>query len=171
MWQATSIECGVFTMKRSQIDWNRHVPLGMDGKKRRNQMTTLLGFGMGCSLVFVIRYCNARSYLWAHMNGKYQRIPTRMMLEFSELIHGVFLPLAVIAFGFAVMAVLFYLYHYQGCRSIYTMRRLPNKWELWRRCLTMPVVFLILSGLSTLLLTAVYYLIWRYCTPLDALPL
>ena len=128
-------------MIKRPINWDHHVPLGMDGEKRKNQMTGLLCLGLACSLLFVIRYGNARSNLWGYLNGKHQRIPGRMMLEFGELMQGVFLPLAVIAFGFVVVAVLFYLYHYQGCRSIYTMRRLPNRWELWRRCLTMPAAF------------------------------
>ena len=34
-------------MKRSPINWNRYVPLGMDGIKRKNQMATMLGVGIG----------------------------------------------------------------------------------------------------------------------------
>ena len=158
-------------MKRSPVKWNDHVPLGMDGQKRKEQMTWLLICGIVYSLVFVLRYSSARSGLWGYQNGKHQRIPGRMMLEFGELMDGVFLPMAIIAVGFVIVAALFYLYHYQGCRSIYTMRRLPNKRELWRRCLTLPVAFLVLSGLATLVLLGLYYLLWRFATPIDALPL
>ena len=158
-------------MERSRINWNRHLPLGMDGEKTKNRMAGLLGVGIGTTLVFPIRYFNARGNLWGYVNGKYQRREGQMMMTFGELMEGVFLPMAIIALGFALMAVLFYLYHYQGCRSIYTMKRLPDQWELWRRCLTLPVIFLILSGLSTLILIGLYYLLWRFATPIDALPL
>ena len=158
-------------MKRSPINWNRHVPLGMDGEKRKNQMAAMLGIGIGGSLYFLIKYFSARSDLFGYINGKLQRIPNRRMLPFEELLSGTFTIMAIMALGFVIMAVMFYLYHYQGCRSIYTMKRLPDRWQLWRRCLTLPVVFLLLAAVSTLVLTGLYYLLWRFATPADALPL
>lgn len=139
--------------------------------KVRNHMVQMLATGGIWSLLFVIRYLNARSNLWAWWDGGRQRIPGRMMLPFGELIHGVFLAMAVAALGYVIYGVFFYLSHYQGSRSIYTMRRLPDRWELWRRCLTFPAVFLLLSALCTLILLGLYYLLWRFATPPDALPL
>ena len=66
--------------------------------------------------------------------------------------------------------VYFYFYHYQDSRSIYTMKRLPDRWELWRRCLTLPFWTVIISGVLVLLLTGVYYLIYLKCTPAGCLP-
>ena len=93
------------------------------------------------------------------------------METFSELMNGVFLGMGIVALGYVLFSVIMYLYHYQGCRSIYTMKRLPDRWQLWRRCLTLPVVFLLLAAVSTLVLTGLYYLLWRFATPADALPL
>jgi len=158
-------------MKRNRINWSRLVPLGMDGVKRKNQMATMLGFGIGGSLIFVLRYSNARSNLWGYYNGRRQRIPGRMMLTFEELLPGTFTLMAIAAIGFVMAAILFYLYHYQGCRSIYTMKRLPDRRELWRRCLALPVTALVLAGLCTLILIGLYWLLWRFATPADAFPL
>ena len=158
-------------MKRSQINWNRYVPLGMDGIKRKNQMATMLGVGIGGSLIFPIKYCSARLSLFGYVNGKYQRITRNRMLPFEELLPGTFTIMAIVALGFVIAAVLFYLYHYQGCRSIYTMKRLPDQWELWRRCLLLPIVFLLLSAVCTVMLTGLYWLLWRFATPADAFPL
>ena len=158
-------------MKRSPINWNRLVPLGMDGVKRKNQMAAMLGIGIGGSFYFLIKYVSARSDLFGYVNGKYQRISHHRMLPFDELLSGSFTIMAIAALGYVIMAVLFYLYHYQGCRSIYTMKRLPDKWELWRRCLTLPVVFLLLSAVCTVILVGLYWLLWRFATPADALPL
>ena len=158
-------------MKRSPINWNRYVPLGMDGIKRKNQMATMLCVGIGGSLIFPIKYCSARSSLFGYVNGKYQRITRNRMLPFEELLPGTFTIMAIAALGFVIAAVLFYLYHYQGCRSIYTMKRLPDQWELWRRCLLLPIVFLLLSAVCTVMLTGLYWLLWRFATPADAFPL
>ena len=158
-------------MKRNPINWNRHVPLGMDGVKRKNQMATMLGVGIGGSLIFPIKYFSARSDLFGYVNGRYQRISHRWMLPFEELLPGTFTIMAIAALGFVIAAILFYLYHYQGCRSIYTMKRLPDKWELWRRCLMLPVVFLLLCAICTVILFGLYWLLWRYATPADAFPL
>ncbi|MBR6607453.1 MAG: hypothetical protein IKK98_02130, partial [Oscillospiraceae bacterium] len=97
-----------------------HVPLGMDGEKRKNQMAAMLGIGIGGSLYFLLTYFSARSDLFGYINGKLQRIPNRRMLPFEELLSGTFTIMAIMALGFVIMAVMFYLYHYQGCRSIYT---------------------------------------------------
>jgi len=158
-------------MKHSPINWNRYVPLGMDGIKRKNQMATMLGVGMGGSLIFPIKYFSARSSLFGYVNGKYQRITHNRMLPFEELLRGTFTIMAFAALGFIITAVMFYLYHYQGCRSIYTMKRLPDQQELWRRCLMLPVVFLLLSAICTVILIGLYWLLWRFATPADAFPL
>ena len=158
-------------MKRSPIHWNRYVPLGMDGIKRKNQMATMLGVGIGGSLIFPIKYCSARSSLFGYVNGKYQRITRNRMLPFEELLPGTFTIMAIAALGFVIAAVLFYLYNYQGCRSIYTMKRLPDQWDLWRRCRLLPIVFLLLSAVCTVMLTGLYWLLGRFATPADAFPL
>ena len=158
-------------MKRSPINWNRYVPLGMDGVKRKNQMATMLGVGIGGSLIFPIKYSSAFASLFGYVNGKYQRITHRRMLPFEELLPGTFTIMAIAAFGFVIAAVMFYLYHYQGCRSIYTMKRLPDQWELWRRCLMLPIAFLLLSAICTVILIGLYWLLWRFVTPADAFPL
>ena len=165
------MECGVHTMKQIRIDWNRHLPLGMDGTKTKQRMSLALGIGIGGSFRFLMRYFSARGSLYGYVNGKHQRIANRFMLPFVELLQGSFTFMAIVALGFALSTAIFYLYHYQGCRSIYTMKRLPNRWELWRRCFTVPAAFVILSGITTMILIGLYWLLWRFATPVDAFPM
>ena len=70
----------------------------------------------------------------------------------------------------AAVAVMFYFYHYEGSRSIYTMKRLPNPWELWRRCLAVPLCTIVLCAVLALLLLGIYYLVYLHCTPAGCLP-
>ena len=150
------------------IDWNRHLPMGMDGEKVRNRMALMLGAGIGCSLICPLRYFSARASLFRYMNGVYERNLNAKMVPFEELLSGSFTVMAIAMVGYLLAIAVFYLYHYQGSRGIYTMRRLPNRWELWRRCLAVPVFFLVLSILCTAVLIGLYYLLWRYATPPDA---
>ncbi len=156
---------------KKRIDWNRHLPLGMDGERVKNRMSLMLGVGIGASLYCPLRYFSARASLFRYINGVYERKPHGKMVPFEELLSGSFLIMAIAAVGFLLAIAVFYLYHYQGSRGIYTMRRLPSRWELWRRCLTVPVLFLLLSILSTAVLIGLYYLLWRFATPPDALPM
>ncbi|MFR8267820.1 MAG: hypothetical protein ACLVC5_09315, partial [Clostridia bacterium] len=58
-----------------------------------------------------------------------------------------------------------YGYHFRGSKSIYTMRRLPSKHPLARRCLTVPVLGAAAAALSALLLICLYYLLYIAVTP------
>ena len=149
-----------------KIDWNRYVPLGIDGAEIRNWVVWGLIFGAAWSLGFFFRFADAKRDLF-FTTGKWTGQPIK---PFWEVIGNAFLLLSILAFIMIVMAVYFYFYHYQNGRSIYTMKRLPNRWELWRRCLTVPVLIIVLCGLLALLLTGIYYLVYLYCTPAGCLP-
>ena len=52
--------------------------------------------------------------------------------------------------------------HYRGSRSIYLMRRLPQRWELLRRCAALPLLGLLCSVLVWGLLQPLLF--WMYLT-------
>ena len=62
-----------------KLDWNRCVPLGMEGKKVRNWFTMALGVGMGYSVRFLFRLMNAWSELYVWQEGR--RVPVRLSLS------------------------------------------------------------------------------------------
>lgn len=66
--------------------------------------------------------------------------PGAVMEDFAQLLDWMLLGFAVTAVCMAALAVWHYASHFQGSRSIYTMRRLPQRWELARRCLTLPLL-------------------------------
>ena len=153
-----------------KVDWDRYVPLGMDGKTVRNRMAAGLGVASGYSLMFVVRYCNAYRNLYQVVGGKRHWLEDAVMAEFGRLLDGTMAGLAVLALLTAAVVAVFYASHYQEGRSIYAMKRLSSPWELWRRCLTMPVCTAIASGLAALALTGIYYAIYMLCTPAAYLP-
>lgn len=63
-----------------------------------------------------------------------------------------------------------YLYHRKETKSIYLMRRLPDKWDLHRRCWGRPLIWV---GRSFLLLAAIllfYFVVYLVFTPKACLP-
>ncbi|MBE7004155.1 MAG: hypothetical protein E7425_07720 [Ruminococcaceae bacterium] len=57
-----------------------------------------------------------------------------------------------------------------GARCDYTLRRLRDPWEYHRRCLAMPLLEALACLLTFLLLTGLFYAIYRLCTPTELLP-
>jgi len=148
-----------------KIDWNSLVPLGMDGKTIRNRMLTVLSISAVWSLQFIWK-CGME------VNGLYyinwtERVlqPGAQMRWFSELVDGAFVLFGLTALSMLIIAVILYLYHFQESKSIYTMRRLPKRSELWRRCLAIPggcaAACLILSTVLLLL----YFWFYHWITP------
>lgn len=67
--------------------------------------------------------------------------------EFSECLGVALYGFGIVAAGLIVLAAWHYASFYQGARSDYLMRRLPNRWELHTRCLLVPVMGLLLTAI------------------------
>ena len=68
-----------------------------------------------------------------------------------------------------VMIIMHYMTYYKDSKSIYLMKRLPDKWEMYRRCVVVPLVAIfiqIITGAACLLL---YYGIYLFFTPAQCL--
>ncbi len=103
-------------------------------------------------------------------NQVYYYGQSAVMNSFAELFGHCMIGFLLIAVSMLVLAVFHYLYHYQGSKSIYRMKCLPDRWELLRRCLSIPVLVLLLCVLLVLVLTLLYYGIYLLATPRELLP-
>ena len=63
-----------------------------------------------------------------------------------------------------------YLYHRKDTRSIYLMRRLPDRWDLHRRCWGRPLIWMGRSVLLMLAIVLFYVLVYLVFTPKECLP-
>lgn len=157
-------------MRRERIDWGRYVPAGLDGRRERGRVLSWIAMGNFWSLWFLLFYrleldriCGLEA---AHMPPR----EGRMAVPFEELLAGSGTLFVVALTLLLELALRYYLRHYRSGRSIYLMRRLPDRWELCRRCLTLPlagvVVLLLLRGM----LMAGCFLLYRACIPAGWLP-
>ena len=128
------------------FDPKRHLPVGWEWENTRTGM--IWGHILsGLSLFgFFGRFSDALDALYFHREGPNGTLipvldPTRTIAPFSELTRGT--PLFGLWIFLAVMPILVwrhYRFHTQDAMSVYTMRRLPDRWEYHRRCWTQPVL-------------------------------
>lgn len=117
--------------------------------------------GLGIAFLFSCTY-------FVNLFGNLQAIATgttSTMSEFSTLL-GWSLHLFPLLAIFSLSFVFFYFQmHCGSAKTLYLMRRLPDRWSLYRRCLTLPILFatLTLAIAGTLLL--IYYIIYCGVTP------
>lgn len=137
----------------------------------------LNGLGLGalaaasCDFYYLYLYSQASEDLWYHgVDGVRYLKPDASMPAFSALLGFSLYGSIIAVLAMIPLAWLFWHSHSMGSKSIYTMRRLPNRWELPRRCFTIPI----LAGLCYVALAAVLLLldfsIYWWCTPRQLLP-
>ena len=130
-------------------------PLGIPWKQERFLLWTGLLLSAGAGLVlFLCQYLPARRALYGYNgtmgpDGAMVRVllPGTLVPPFPSLLYGPLLCFLALALSLAGVAVYHFLCHYQGGRSIYRMRLLPQFGELWRRCLSAPALALLLGAL------------------------
>ena len=159
-----------------RIDWNRWAPVGLDGGKEIKWIGFGLGFGALVAVItFFDHYYDALEKLYWNMPASLagmerKPIPGAVMTPFAELLRGCETVFALVCAVMPFLAAYHYLHHRRGAKSIYLMRRLPRRWELHRRCLSLPALGLV-SALGLLgLLGIVFYMIYLLCTPAQCLP-
>lgn len=155
-----------------KINWNRYVPLGVDGKKERNKIGWAYIVACLYSMQIPMRYLGYRNELFEYVHGQYVLIDGAKMVPFRYLIENGGLELfAWLPAALVLLAGYHYIYHRKDTMSIYLMRRLPAPMELHRRCWAMPLLGTIGTPVAATLISAFYYLIYILATPKQCLPL
>ena len=96
-----------------------------------------------------------------------------MMQDFWQLLHVDFDSLDGFLLFYMVMLglmVYHYLYYYQDSKSIYLMRRLPDRWEMHRRNVVLPLAAIVIGFLTEMVVLLLYYGIYVICTPTQCMP-
>ena len=133
-----------------------------------------LGVAIAWSISYLIKYSSAHANLYEYtFRGRVLKSGI-YMIDFQKLVHsGIdsFDGFLVFYFMMVGMLVYHYLYYYQGSKSIYLMRRLPNRWEVHRRSITLPFAAFVIAVMTEIALWLLYYGIYLVCTPAQCLPL
>lgn len=154
-------------MKRSDPErLSRLVPPGFSLRFELQFFLT----GLVCSALYSSLYLLRLYHAWQNLfacgtDNKYVLRSDAEMLPFADLLEDSLSWFAVLAVMAAVFAVGHYAYHWQGSRSIYLMRRLPDGRALHRRCLALPALELAACAVCALALFWLYFGLYVWVTP------
>ena len=158
------------------FDPKRHLPLGWEWEVTRNYLIWGHILSSLTTLIFLDRYVDALDALYIWVEGPdgtmvRELAPNRTIAPFWSLMAGMpYMGLGIFALAAAMQVWRYYNWHTQGAMSVYTMRRLPDRFELHRRCWTQPVLSVAMEILIFAGLTVLYWLLWRFATPAACLP-
>ena len=151
----------------------KYTPPGIEFANQLKLCLIGLSAAIGWSISYFAKYFTARSNLYTYSPAGEVLREGAIMREFSVLLHDGwdsldgFLMFYIVMLG---LLVYHYLYYYQGSKSIYLMRRLPDKWELHRRCVVLPFAAILVGALTEIGLLLLYYGIYLVFTPQQCLP-
>lgn len=145
-------------------------PPGTDIPKYKNKLRLALYICIAVSQTYWFRYFQCRS--WLFVNGKL--VAGRTMEPFWEVfsVNGSYpyvLPYAAAVLMMLWWMLTFYRSFYQDSKSIFLMKRLPDRWELARRCVTVPLLCMGIFIALLLVHIAVFYVGYLLFTPKSTL--
>ncbi|MBQ8518057.1 MAG: hypothetical protein IJ455_00435 [Agathobacter sp.] len=157
---------------REKTKWlEKYAPPGIDVS---TEIAWLIGGNVLAtlhSMMFLVHYVTARGELYERRVSGMVLIEGTVIRGFGELTAGVFLSMQVVCIIALLVSVYHYFYHYQGSKMMYLMKRLPDKWEVHKRCLALPIAGSCITFVWMMLLKMIYYAIYILCTPSQCLPL
>lgn len=148
----------------------KHFPPGMNIESEK------LFFGLGMcgsffySWTFIWRYVEARTQLFGLSSGETVKLILGTMDEFLVLLGDALIGFLFVAIGMILCSIFHYAYFWQGSKSIYLMKRLPDKMEIHKRVWTIPLVAVVLCCVAVFLLLVLYYGLYIWATPKQCLP-
>lgn len=123
------------------------------------------------SMMFLIQYMFARNELYIRTSRGLELIEGAIIQDFATLTEGLFLTAELVCIVSLLVVAYHYFYHYQGSKMMYLMKRLPDKWEVHKRCWALPIAGFCITVAWMTIVKAIYYAIYIFCTPSQCLPL
>lgn len=158
---------------RPERKLSRLLPPNMDAAQVKGWIIALLTITtLMCGILFLCSYTADYGCLFRYWGSKRQTImPGAIIPEFDRYaILTVYVTGGALLLTLASTALLYSSY-YQGSRSIYLMRRLPDGRSLLRRQIwSVPLRVMGLLLLLGVVLLAATWLVWRFVTPAQCLP-
>jgi hypothetical protein len=148
-----------------KLDFTKLVPVGLDYRRELSWVRAGCALSFLYSLGFLIRLHAGYEELFTKVGMDRVLTPGAVMPDFTEILAGSLAGFGVVALCMAALAAWHYFYHYQGSKSIYLMRRLPDRWELARRCAALPVLSAAAAVLLAFLVPLAYFGVYLLVTP------
>ncbi|MBQ7982493.1 MAG: hypothetical protein IJ302_02910 [Clostridia bacterium] len=147
------------------------VPPGMEVSGELGFFLTVNVISLLYSMRYLTRLFDARDALYTdRWSGTAELIPGAVMEHFFVLFDDAWNGFFFAAVCMLLFGVRHYTYYYRGTKSIYLMRRLPDRRVLFLRTWTLPAGEILICLLLAALCLAVSFGWYLYITPGECLP-
>lgn len=151
-------------------DLSYYAPPGMELEQEKKifiiGMVLSLLFGF---LIYGIEFSDCLEKLYWKNGAERCVIPGAVMPDFTVILGGSLMGFDIVFALMIAAAVMHYGYHTGISKSIYTMRRLPSRWELHRRCLTLPICGMVISKVTAFVVLLICYGFYVGLTPRECI--
>lgn len=146
-------------------DFARFAPPGYSlGFERSFYLTGLVSAAI-YSMMFFIRFGNALDNLYGYEGKRRVLLPDAVMPDFARLLEHAFAGFGLLAAVMLCFIAVRYAYYRRDSRADYLMRRLPDRLDWHRRCLTMPILAALSCAGCAFLLLLLYFAVYMLFTP------
>ena len=153
---------------------DNYIPLGFEFKYEKR----IFIWGIVLSLLYGSFFFRRFYYTWDNLfervwkNGELVKLGVKegaVMKDFVELFDNASLGFFIVAVYMVLFVFLHYAYFKQESKSIYLMKRLPNKWELHKRCITIPLIEIGICFIVAFLFLLLCYTVYMVVTPAECI--
>lgn len=151
---------------------NKYYPVGHSPKGELKAFS----WGAAISLIWSFGYinnfrgCLSRLYEYNPYTKEKILIQGAVMPDFGSVLGNSLIGFFITAAIMLILTAVHYEWHKTGSKSIYTMKRLPQKGEFLKRCATLPLATAAISILTAMLLKLIYFAVYIAFTPKQCLP-
>ncbi len=143
----------------------KNLPPGMSPAEERRFVKIGLALSGGISLLDLIVYFNELYNLYHFRAGKLVLDVTREMTDFAEVFRRFPIGFSILAVCMLGFVIYHYAYYHRGSKSIYLMKRLPNRWEIHRRAWSYPLFVIGLCAICVFVLFWLFFGLYLWITP------
>ena len=123
--------------------WDNLAPPGLPGRDQFWSLLAAEGAALAAAvLTFAVRLSGAVSQLYEYdtILQKSVLIPGAALPPYPGIVLGCLWPYPLLAAYLGILGAANWGSYYRGSRSIYLMRRLPDRWEALRRAVLLPLL-------------------------------
>jgi len=152
----------------NKIDWSKYIPPGIDYEREKLFFLAGMTASLFYSVFYIDCYWDAYQSLWEWHDNTLRR--GAVIDPFWELVDNYPIGYLMVALSMFAVAAGHYAHYWQGSKSIYLVRRLPDRGYLRRTCWTIPLLWMGISLLTGAITLLVYFAIYVGFTPWECLP-
>ena len=147
----------------------KQLPPGVDAKREVKALALGLVGAVVYSFSFLWKYVEARNELFIYSRGVKKLMEGAVMPPFVKVLNDTMDGFLIFFVLMIFLMFLHYVTYYKESKAIYLMKRLPDKWELYRRCVVVPLVAILIQILIGALTLLIYYGVYILFTPAECL--